>query len=258
MQTQELSHCNGSILPIFAPMKGIHFNADCAKQELLPLYTASKLNPVYHRDGQSAYDSPDLKLSHALGFDSSLATHYNINDNTVVAGNLNTFHSIHLTWIPGVEETKTDQFFKDNSGYTRGFIFSHDHDWTWRDDIKTPYMKGVIQRIPFASLQMVRVLFIQPPGGGGAHIDALPTAMDKYYSEGHFSITLNISAGGAELKFLSKGIVHTAGNNLAWHFNPSVPHGVTPVRDLRIQVRIFGKMDPNQYRQLLDLSRAIW
>jgi hypothetical protein len=81
-----------------------------------------------------------------------------------------------------------------------------------------------------------------------------------YYKQGGVTISLNACSGHAKLFFDVNNEIYCADSSLpAWHFNDCVPHCVTKLTGsvARMQVRIWGIMDPQDYINLMDMNRAV-
>ena len=78
--------------------------------------------------------------------------------------------------------------------------------------------------------------------------------MNKYYSDGNGSITLNICSGGGNLWVLTdrgEKLIDES-KYTQWHFNDANHHCVTKTNSIRVQLRIFGKLK----KPYIDLYHA--
>ena len=95
---------------------------------------------------------------------------------------------------------------------------------------------------------------ISTGGFGPVHVDC-PND-DLWEQHGYASSSIIIDSGGSDMIYMVDGQKHV-GTDDVFFFNDCVPHGVPPVTRQRLMLRINGKVDYPQYRELMQLERAV-
>jgi hypothetical protein len=157
---------------------------------------------------------------------------------TVVKGRLPSWRGLSFTHIPGVERSLGGS----------NVLRTQDARWEFRTDLTFDYLKSLIKVFGFSELQNIRAMVLDPPGFGPVHIDLAPTS--NYYEQ-HVSVTLSIDDGGQPLAAFWDGEYHHLSED-CFVFRDDCWHGVGIVTRRRIQVRINGRMDPDQLRRWID------
>lgn len=233
-------------LPIYCPLRSeFTFEAE----ELIREIDALVLQSVQERslpfeNGKSIYDQEGhLKIASDEVLNS--ATKYSIDEDgnrVPVKGALKTYHVTNLTYLEEEPESLTDIYRRDSVSKS---IFWHTYKkpFTWRTELHDSAIKKSVEQFPWEYVQGVRLIYMSPPSVGQVHRDSHPVANHRYYREGFASITFNIAHGGGVMHYLDKEQSIPVDNNVkVFHFNDSVPHGVTPISSPRYQLRMWGKL----------------
>lgn len=242
------------MIPVFAPVKEpIHFDKAKIFQELMANAWRSKsvLATTTFVDGQSQYKSPTT-FAHARFDETANVSHYD-EDGNLVEGE-DTFMMMNLTYCN--ERSKEQSWDEDR---TIPLWVSHQEPWKWRKDLDIPYTRSVLERLPFEHITATRVITLNENTVGVIHRDSGKIMNQEYYSQGNGSITLNILPGGGNLWVQTDKGEKIIDESLydIWHFNDAYHHCVTKTDGIRVQLRIFGKLE-EQYRDILDMSKAIF
>lgn len=245
--------------PVYAPLqKQFSFPAEltAAAEALIP---QTGPDPITHRNGRSVHDTEDGALTRYLQIKDLVVNHQDENG-APVRGSFDGFRSLNLTWVPEDADSKHRQFYHDHENRKRAYLFRPGSVWQWREDIDTAHFRNFVNGLGLRRISLVRLIYLIPPAVGGVHIDTSPASMQNYYqTEDGVSLTFNLLPGDGALYFMTGGqIFSIPPQKNGWHFDPSVPHSVGRITRLRVQLRVFGSMAPADYRELLDLTEAVW
>ena len=245
-------------LPIYAPLnKKFEYSNTLLKTSMELLHLTNQ-DPITYKNGLSIHDVDGGLLSNYLDIKNSNVDRQD-SDGQQIKGTYEGFRSLNLTYLPEAPASLNSQFYTDENSQKRAYLF-FPGQWRWRSDINTAEFEKLATSIGLKNISLVRLIYLNPPAIGGVHIDTSPLSMTNYYdSENGVSITLNLISGDGSLHFIkNKKIYNIPPEISAWHFNPSVPHSVGKVENLRVQLRVFGSMDRIKYLSLLDLSKAVY
>lgn len=156
-----------------------------------------------------------------------------------------TWKSMGLTHIHGNETSKLGR------GSVRNRC-SHEK-WVWRDDVDTPYLRSLIESLPFERVTCVRLIVLPEGNVGTVHHDN-PSL--SYYFSGGRSLTLNLSSGGSALEFMQHGEHYAIGDHPAFIFRDDCWHGVPKVESIRIQLRVNGFFKA-EMANLIDRNKVL-
>jgi len=232
---------------IYRPITGRYvFNSEILKKEIDELIkNRAEERTLPFKNGRSIYD-PNGLLSIASESDLNDTTRYYLNENqerVPIIGKFKTYHVFNLTYLPEEPESLIDIYKKDDPKKT---IFWHKYKkpFTWRNELLSTEIKKSVEQLPLEYIQCVRLIYMSPPSIGQIHVDSHYTSNVRYYKEGFASISFNIDHGEGTLNYLDrKGAQHSVDNNIKiFHFDDSAPHGVTPIKKNRYQLRIWGKL----------------
>ncbi len=253
-----MKHVDMYGMPVFAPYKnGVRISSEllnCAKA----LQTNSTEDLITHTGAGISVHDGDGKFTKYLKLSSESYKH-KIENGQVSAAGKASFRSLNLTYLSDYNESLHQQFFLDQNGNKKAFLFLPEDKWQWRSDLPIEPFKQFVNNIGLDKIHLVRLIFLVPPAVGGIHIDASADSMKKYYAERNgVSLTFNLQSGDGRLFFRPKDDILQIDPALeAWHFNPSVPHAVGEVFNQRIQLRVFGSLDRNAYLERLDLENSV-
>lgn len=249
------------MIPLYAPVVGYSYDSDKIKNEidnLIKDQTVERTLPF--KDGKSIYDSQGI-LNIADDTDLNDTSRYYLNENlerVYVPGKFKTYHVFNLTYLEEEPDSKLDIYRNDDPKKT---IFWHKYKqpFIWKKELEGTYIKEFIESLPFEYIQGVRLVYMSPPSIGQIHRDSHVIANKKYFEAGFASISLNVDHGGGVLKFLdNQDHEHCVNNDLkVFHFDDSVPHGVTEIETPRYQIRIWGKLSVD-YLSILDQDNAVY
>ncbi|MGJ4931906.1 hypothetical protein ACQR1I_32770 [Bradyrhizobium sp. HKCCYLS2038] len=128
-------------------------------------------------------------------------------------------------------------------------------DWHWDSRFDVPYVRSVVERLPYSQIEIVRVMSIAPGGFGPVHVDSRSDAL--WEEQGYAATTFILSSGGADMIF-QRGTQRFAADARVFFFKDCYPHGVPPVTTHRVLLRVTGKVDYDNYVRMLNLGAAIW
>lgn len=242
-------------IPPYCPIKSnFYFDKDRLIQEIdLLISNKAQERTLPFENGKSVYDQQGL-LKIADDSDLNDTTRYFLDENgkrVPIEGKYKTYHVFNLTYLPEEPESMIDIYRTDDPEKN---IFSHVNrrKFVWREELENTYIKEVVEQFPWEYLQTVRLIYMKPPSIGQIHVDSHPVKNLKYFRDGHASITLNIEPGGGILNYLESGEQKQVSNDQRiFHFDDSVPHGVTPITSERYQLRMWGKLAV-PYQELLE------
>jgi len=250
-------------LPVYAPLN-IDYDRFKLRDELNNNLHVTKQRTVVYNNNKSEYYQREDGLTALIPQDELARVDcYTLDSEgqrVLVKRGKETFQVGNFTHIEGIEDTKHHIFYGEGNK-RRLYVHKHIENWLWRDDISVPYLKEVIASLPFRHVQMVRLISLFPRSIGVIHRDSGPLLNAMYYKQGGVTISLNACSGNAKLFFDVDNEIYCADNSLpAWHFNDCVPHCVSQVNSAysRMQVRIWGIMDPQDYINLMDMNRAVF
>jgi len=250
-----------NMTPIYAPIKNFDYDSETFKKEIVSLIEDRAVERTLpFKDGKSIYDSNGaLHIADAKLLNDTSKYFLDENNNRIyVEGKLKTYHVFNLTYLEEEKDSLIDIYRSDDPKKT---IFWHKYHkpFIWRSELNDSEIKKFVDSLPFEYVQGIRLIFMKPPSLGQIHRDSHTFANKKYFQEGFASISLNIDHGGGILKFLDNNdLEHCVDNSVKiFHFDDSVPHGVTPITSSRYQIRIWGKLNTS-YDNLFDTTRAIY
>jgi hypothetical protein len=196
-------------------------------------------------NGRSVYD-PEGRLSIASDEELNTTSKYYINsdgERVLIPGKIKTYHVFNLTYLPEEPESLID-IYRSDDPVKSIFWHTYKQPFTWRAELIGTELYKTVTQFPWEYVQGVRLIHMTPPSIGQIHRDSHPKSNYKYFRDGFASISINIDAGGGILKYLDhSGIEHCVDNNVTvFHFDDSVPHGVTPITSPRYQLRMWGKL----------------
>lgn len=156
----------------------------------------------------------------------------------IVPGTIPSWKGYSFTHVPG----------DTMSSYGGNLSRIKHKNWAWKADANCPYIKELVSRLGFTSVQNVRAMLLDPPGFGPVHNDVPP---DSNYYNNHVSITLNIADGGQPLvAMIDNNLVEF--NDDCFIFRDDCWHGVGLVSSQRIQLRINGIVDEARLNEILS------
>lgn len=244
-------------LPAYCPLKkNFSINKNSLIEEidtLLQNRTVERSLPF--ENGKSIYDQEGL-LKIASDEDLNDTTRYRLNENlnrVPVLGKFKTYHVFNLTYLEEEPDSLIDIYRNDDPDKE---IFWHKYKkpFLWREEFSSSLIRKTVEQFPWEYVQGVRLIYMSPPSIGQVHRDSHPLKNQRYYKEGNASITLNINTGGGTLNYLEDRVQKSVDNDVdIFHFNDSVPHGVTPIKENRYQIRIWGKLSV-PYQEILELD----
>ena len=242
-------------IPLYVPLKN-EFTYDSERlikeiDELLVGLAEERTLPF--NNGRSVYD-PEGLLKIASDTELNDTTKYHLDEQgqrVKVEGKMKTYHVINLTYLPEEPESLIDIYKKDDPD-KKIFWHTNEKPFTWRQELEGSYIKQCVEQFPWDYIQGVRLVYMSPPSIGQVHRDSHPKDNLRYFRKGFASISFNIAHGGGVLKFIENGEEHSVDNDVkVFHFDDSVPHGVTPITSNRYQLRMWGKLKV-PYQELFD------
>lgn len=233
-------------LPIYSPLVA---DFDFDKERLIAEIDSLLVQHAQERtlpfeNGRSVYD-PEGLLKIADDADLNNTSKYTLNEQGAripVLGKFKTYNVFNLTYLEEEPESLIDIYRADDP---KKQIFWHTYKkpFTWRKELDGTAIKKAVEQFPWEYIQGVRLIYMQPPSIGQIHRDSHPLSNLKYYKAGFASISFNIDHGGGVLNYLDGKEQRSVDNNVKiFHFNDSVPHGVTPIINNRYQLRMWGKL----------------
>lgn len=241
------------MIPVWAPLYFQPFDSEAIRNEIIVanLLERSEQKTTLYVNGQSYHSKGSFKDERFA--DLNKAPHYVLNGDKwdYVSSDIGTFKTYHLTHVPDDPTTKTETWYRCD-GKKRPIWHKYKFPWEWQENL--PYIRSVVEALPFDYVQMVRLVVQTPPSIGIVHRDADYDHNQEYYKDGFATITMNICSGGANLYFVEDGVEKCIDETKYqyWHFDDSIPHCTTNCTSERIQIRIFGKM--SSYKRLLNIS----
>lgn len=233
-------------LPLYAPLKPqFTFDSERMVAEIDRLIAnRAEERSLPFENGRSVYDQEGI-LKIASDDDLNATTKYKLDENgqrVKIEGKMKTYHVFNLTYLPEEPESLIDIYRRDDPE-KKIFWHTHRKPFTWRDELNNTYIKECVEQFPWEYIQGVRLVHMTPPSIGQVHRDSHPKANLRYFKDGFASISFNIADGGGVLKYIFNGTEHSVDNNVkVFHFDDSVPHGVTPITSNRYQLRMWGKL----------------
>lgn len=233
--------------PIYAPLSSeFDYDKDKIVSELRELIKdGEQERTLPFENGKSIYDQSGL-LKIANQEDLENTTKYTLDkqgNRIPVAGKFRTYHVFNLTYLPEEPDSYID-IYRNDDPEKQIFWHTYKKPFTWRDSLQGTETKRYVEQFPWEYIQGVRVIHMSPPSIGQIHRDSHPISNYKYFRDGFASITFNLEPGGGVLNYLDKdNQQQSIDNNVKiFHFNDSVPHGVTPITTDRYQLRVWGKL----------------
>lgn len=254
--------------PVYAPFN-IHFNAVEIKNEIIEkIYpnTPKTSVPIFTTENIS----DNLKQSSVLrkSLQMNIINETDLNDITysvwnkktnqrdIIEKSIGSFRTMNLTWCKENEETKWhNSIVIDTVQYhCRNY---YDKEWIWRDDLHIPKIQELVKSLPFEYITQVWFIALPLNSIGLCHTD---NSNQNYFENNNGAISFLISDGNAGLKFEKDNQLYTiADKPSVFHFNDSYLHGVTKVTsEPRYTIRVFGKINKNNYINLMNLDKAIF
>lgn len=256
------------MIPAWAPIK-YDFDQFKIKEELLQNHILEKsiiATTSFNEDQNSIWDPAGNIFSEEIFKKQKLIHHY-VDDKdsalrTLVRGSYNTFQMLNLTYQPELADSQQESWQGSLKNNDRMPLWiKYQRPWSWRPDLNIPYTKQIIEKLPMDFFLTVRCIVQSPPSIGVVHKDAGTKMNTAFFENGFGSVTLNICAGGTNLWFLSsrdgKKYQIEESNHKCWHFDDSNLHCTSESTGLRIQLRVFGKLN-KPYLEFLDLTKAIY
>lgn len=241
------------MIPAWAAIN-FDFDQNRIKNELLAndIFAKSMVaTTTYTPQKKSMWDPEGHLFSEEIFSKQSLIPHYQTAEQSqtrnLVQGQYNTFQMLNLTYFPESVNSRRDGWEGSMATNDRTPLWiKYLSPWQWRDDLDIPFTKSVIQNLPMEYLLTTRCIIQQAPSIGVVHKDSGVKMNQQFYSQGFGSITLNICSGGANLWFVNnsdgKKYQVNESQHKCWHFDDSNIHCTSEVADIRIQLRIFGKL----------------
>jgi hypothetical protein len=246
------------LVPLYAPLKIQDMNLDLLAREAEALQLLASEDLITHNNGISVHDIEGRLTRHLCIQPNTYQTQDA--DGNVKVSDKASFKSLNLTYLPEHSDSLQRQFYVDSNNRKKAFLFEKVGKWAWRKDVNTDVFQQFISTLNLKEVHLVRLIYLIPPAVGGVHIDVVEKSMEDYYRDRQgVSLTFNLKSGNSTLSFISENKIYEVPSKLkAWHFNPSTPHAVGEIRELRVQLRIFGSLDSQDYLNLLDLNQSIW
>jgi hypothetical protein len=243
-------------LPIYVPLKNnFTFDSERLITEINSLIAdQAEERTLPFENGRSVYD-PEGLLSIASDAELNETTKYSINElgqRVKIPGKMKTYHVFNLTYLPEEPDSLID-IYRNDDPEKKIFWHTYKKSFTWRKELEGTYIKQCVEQFPWEYVQGVRLIHMTPPSIGQIHRDSHPKENLRYFRDGFASISFNIASGNGVLKYLDSGEEKQVENNVKiFHFDDSVPHGVTPIDANRYQIRMWGKLSV-PYQDLLNV-----
>lgn len=245
-------------VPLYSPIKNAYtFNPRDLKDEVdLMLRDLAQERTLPFEQGRSVYDPTGL-LKIASDQQLNDTSRYQLDENgrrVLIPGRIKTYRVFNLTYLPEEPESEID-IYRSDDPQKKIFWHTYKKPFTWRENIVGTKLHQAVMQFPWEYVQGVRLIYMSPPSIGQIHRDSHPKSNYKYFKEGFASISFNIDDGGGVLKYLDHtGNEHSVDNSVrVFHFDDSVPHGVTPIITPRYQLRMWGKLSV-PYHDILDVT----
>ncbi len=182
-----------------------------------------------------------------------LFTDEQIQNTTVYSANLNKIiHKKYPGW-KGCSFTHLEENPASKTGASKIRNNNIKSRWLWREDLKIPYIRSLVDSLDFKILHTVRLLMIPANSIGLVHQDD----QGAYYKQRGFSITLNVHSGGSPIVFIEDEKIHEAWPDKCHIFRDDCWHGIPQVQSTRIQIRINGIPNKKLIESLLDLDSIL-
>lgn len=233
-------------LPVYAAIKADYsFDSERLIKEIDALIVSkAEERTLPFENGRSVYDQEGI-LKIASDDQLNDTTKYYLNEKgerIKVKGKMKTYHVFNLTYLHEEQDSLID-IYRNDDPEKKIFWHVHHKPFVWRTELENTYIKECVEQFPWEYVQGVRLVHMAPPSIGQVHRDSHPKANLRYFKEGFASISFNIAHGGGVLKYISNGEEHSVDNDVkVFHFDDSVPHGVTPITSNRYQLRMWGKL----------------
>jgi hypothetical protein len=128
-------------------------------------------------------------------------------------------------------------------------------DWAWQPQFDIPYTRSVIERLPYLQIEIVRIMSIDTDGFGPVHVDCRNDGL--WEEKGYAATTFMLESGGVDM-LVQRGDLRFAASAPVFFFKDCFPHGVPPVKSMRLLLRVTGKVDYPAYSRLMQLENAVW
>lgn len=243
-------------LPVYAPST-IQFDAQLLKDEISEHLLDQVLVNAIPTNPESLY-SPSFEIAGLADIRDTTHAIWNptTGERQYVKKAINSYETINLTYLPNIKESGYRNSFVENGKQ----IFFREYDpksWRWREDLKTPYIRQVVEQLGFSQVTQVTCIIMRPPAIGLVHRDIYSNK--NFYKNGFGSLSIIVTSGGAHLVIDVNGQrVPVKADGSIYHFDDSFMHGLTRTQDVRYAYRIFGLIDREKYLSHLDLTEAIW
>ncbi len=160
-----------------------------------------------------------------------------------VQGTVETPYTFSASWVPE-EPASRDYVFRydEKSGKIDKLHTLYQKPWIWRDDVFLPYIREVVQQLPFEFIQLTRL--IVTPAGGFCPVHQDESKKDPYYDLGFGKINFNIKSGQQPLQIRDDDRIYY-GDADTFYVNSAFPHGVEKTKEKRIQIQVCGKLKKN-------------
>lgn len=244
------------MIPAWASIQ-FSFDQEKIKSEILNSDAFNKLKVAtsqYTDSGNSIWDPNGQFFNDKIFEKQKLIHHYKIdpktNERVFIQGEMNTFQMLNLTYVKDEDLSLNDAWKGDLKDKSRKPLWIiHKKPWLWREDLDLPYTRQILESLPFEYLLTVRCIIQKAPSIGVVHKDNSYQSNQAFYQEGFGSITLNVCSGDANLFYINhlnnRKYQIDENRYQCWHFDDSHLHCTTEVKNLRIQIRVFGKLKVN-------------
>lgn len=249
-----------TIIPVYAPINGFTYDRARLQKELEEKCADVAIErSVVFKNQKSSHDT---SVSLQIASDEALkqTTHYEENgsETQTKTGKYSTYRVLNITRLPE-DPITTWHTYMERRGHKIAFWHYYRKPWTWMKELEDSYLREVVEQFPFEYVQTVRLITMRPPAIGQIHVDTPTRANNRWLDDGFASITLNVSSGGSLMRYsVGKQVYDASPEVPISHFNDAYRHGVPELKSVRHQIRIFGKMDCDKYREMMDLDQAIW
>lgn len=157
-----------------------------------------------------------------------------------VHGPVETPYTFSASWVPE-EPASRDYVFRYNekTGKIDKLHTLYQKPWIWKDEVSLPYVRQVVEQLPFEFVQLTRL--IVTPAGGFCPVHQDESRLDPYYDLGFGKINFNIKSGQQPLQIRAEDKFYY-GDADTFYVNSAFPHGVAPTTEERIQIQVCGKL----------------
>lgn len=168
------------------------------------------------------------------------------------SGQRPTWRGINLTTLPGHPDTSGILAGANRvQGEGRG-------KWVWGGlSHQTPYLREIAESLPFEVLDVARVMTIPMGGFGPVHADK-PEGEAEHSEKDFLGLTLQLDNGGVRMEVKARSGDHHWVDSPAFLFLDTAPHGVSTPKRTRVTYRIYGKVNYDKLKSMIDWSRAVW